>query len=129
MDKKRKPFRYYRYKVAEWLHKAVNFITFTRTASLGYQEFIDMNDVKKIAAVTGRSVEDYLDDAINDRQQAQKESVIYTLETDGYLKRFIEYQKDGSVFVGFRLDMVAFKAQTVINDMNYDYGKHGFENY
>jgi len=56
MNKKRKPLRYYRYKVAEWLHKAVNFITFTRTASLGYKEFIDVNDVKKIAAVTDRNI-------------------------------------------------------------------------
>lgn len=127
MNKKRKPFRYYRYKVAEWLHKAVNFITFTRTASLGYKEFIGVDDIKKIAAVTDRSVEDCLEDAINDRQQAQKESVVYTLEADGYLKRFVEHQQDGSVFVGFRIDMVAFKAQTIINDMNYDYGKYGFE--
>lgn len=129
MDKLGKPFVYYRYKVAEWLHKAVNAVLFTN-ASLGWSYLIDTDDIRRfkgIAAETGLGFDGLLHDAINERKEKQKESIIYTLETDGYLERFVTHNQNGSVSVGFRLNLLGLKSTTILNDINYDYGKHGFE--
>lgn len=118
-SKKRKTFEYYRYKVAEWLHKAVNIIMFTRKTDFGWRSIIDEDDIKRIqevAKIQDRDFDDCLEDVVNDRVKMQDASILYTLNADGYLDRTIEYQSDGTVIVGFRLKMLGLKAISILND-------------
>jgi len=118
-SKKQKTFEYYRYKVAEWLHKAVNIIMFTRKTDFGWRSIIDEDDIKRIhevAKIQDRDFDDCLEDVVNDRVKMQDASILYTLNADGYLERTIEYQSDGTVIVGFRLKMLGLKAVSILND-------------
>lgn len=119
ISKRRKTFEYYRYKVAEWLHKAVNVIMFTRKTDFGWRSIIDEDDIKRIqeiAKIQDRDFDDCLTDVVDDRIEEQNVSIIHTLEMDGYLERTCEQNSDGTIIVGFRLRMLGLKAISILND-------------
>ena len=111
-----KSFEYYRYRFAEWLHKLINLLTWTKDVSmgLGYEE--DKHEFPK--REIPQSWKDHL-------LKELVKSLLNTLEEDGYLEFEEKEYEDGRYTIEFRLDMLALRAKSIQNAQRCDKNSSG----
>ena len=119
--KKHKSFKYYRYRAAEWLHKLVNMLTWTMETDIGYRIMFDKEDldqIRKTAEHINATYEDCLHEVIGNQHSEMMDILLKMLEKDGYLRKTVDHNDDGNIYVGFRFSMLGMKAVTVLNNEN-----------
>lgn len=117
-----KKFKYYRYLLAEKLHKAINVLLGCRCTdfALGSRlEKEDIEDCRSNAKHIGVSVDEY----VSEWQEREKKDLIRillnTLEQDGYLSwKEIADINGGEAEVSFRLSLLGVRAKTILNEEN-----------
>jgi len=119
--KKCKTFRYYRYKVAEWLHKFVNLITWTPAKEMGHAYRFteeDLNYLRKEAKEEGVTYEEK-EKELSERWHKQMiDNLLRQLEMDGYLDKTAKHNEDGGIDIGFTFKMIAFNSTQIFNEDN-----------
>lgn len=113
-------FDYYRYWLAEKLHKLVNVVLFTRRAGYGYGEIIDKEDQEQLRILsekTNRTYDMVIADEKNIIRKRQRETLRYTLEQDGHYEEFEEVKDNGDIIIGIKLSMLGINAKSIKNDI------------
>ena len=114
-------FRYYRYKVAEYLHKFINFITWTRGTKIGYTYRFskeDLDDLREMAKAEGVTFEKKRDELIEHWHKNMIDNLVKQLEHDFYLDKWANENKEGGLDVGFTFKMIAVTPIQIFHEDN-----------
>ena len=114
-------FRYYRYKMAEWLHKFVNFITWTRGTKIGYAYRFSQNDLydlMEVAKANGVTYEEEKKEFIDKWHKLLIDNLIKQLEYDFYLEKWANENEECGLDVGITLKMIAVTPIQIFHEDN-----------
>ena len=118
-----KSFMYYRYLVAEKLHKVVNMLLCCKRTDIALGTELDKEDIKDCvnsAKHIGISAEEYLTSWQNDEKARLISILLHTLEEDGYLSWDEKIDIDaGFAEVSLRLSLLGIRAKSILNDENF----------
>ena len=114
-------FRYYRYKVAEYLHKFVNFITWTRSTKFGHAYHFTKEDIdylREEAKAEGVTWEKKEDEFITNWHKQQIFNLLRQFQMDGYFSKWIKVTEDGGMDIGITFYMLALNSAQIFNEEN-----------